>query len=236
MKKETKASGLSIADWSKQDRPREKFMEKGISSLSDAELIAILLRTGTASENAVDLARRLLSGCGNQLHALASCSLKTLLETKGIGVAKAVTLHAAFEIGNRIRAEKVMEAKRINSILDVVELMQDKIANLPHEEFWAVYLNQAGRILDVRQIGKGSLTDTLVDIRTLVQYALDQRATSIIVCHNHPSGAMRPSQADIRLTHQIQDASRLFKIALVDHVILHKDAYYSFANEGLLSG
>ncbi len=235
MKKETKASGLSIAEWSKQDRPREKFMEKGISSLSDAELVAILLRTGTASENAVDLARRLLAGCGNQLQTLATCSLKTLLETKGIGVAKAVTLHAAFEIGNRIRAEKVMETKRINSILDVVELMQDKIANLPHEEFWAVYLNQAGRILDVRQIGKGGLTDTLVDIRTLIQFALDQRATSMIVCHNHPSGAMRPSQADIRLTHQIQEASRLFKIALVDHVILHKDAYFSFVNEGLLS-
>lgn len=235
MKKDSvKLQHLSIPDWSLEDRPREKFVEKGTAALSDAELIAILLRTGSNTEDAVKLSQRLLKSCGNQLYNLSNLSLPQLQEIKGIGVAKAVTIMAAFELGRRVRAEKIKQEQCIVTPMDVCEVMQDKIAQLPHEEFWTIYLNQASKILAIKQIGKGGLTTTIVDVRLIIQDAIVHHATAIIVCHNHPSGALNPSGKDIELTKQIKAAAKIFSIQLVDHIIIHKDDYYSFEENRIL--
>lgn len=225
---------IPIREWSCQDRPREKYAARGASALSDAELIAILLRTGTATESAVDLAKRLLASCGNQLNRLAESELNQLTGVKGIGTAKATTLLAAFELCHRMLSERVTEAQHILSGYDVMNIMQDKIAQLKHEEFWAIYLNQASKLLKICQIGKGGLTTTVVDVRLIMQEAITAGSTHLIVCHNHPSGSLHPSQKDIELTKQIRQAAQLFNITLTDHIILHKRSYFSFLEEGML--
>ncbi|MBR4136185.1 MAG: DNA repair protein RadC [Bacteroidales bacterium] len=223
---------ISLADWSDQDKPREKFAQQGPSVLSDAELIAILLRTGTDTENAVELSKRILSNYGNSLNALSEATLHDLLKTRGIGQVKAVTLLAAFELGRRIRAEVVEQGRVVKSSADIVELIQPRIARLKHEEFWAVFLNQAARILKIAQISKGGLTNTTVDVRMILQEALMQKATGIILCHNHPSGSVRPSLDDKNLTRQIVEAAKVLNIKVIDHVVVSGDSYYSFADEG----
>ncbi len=225
---------IPIREWSCQDRPREKFAARGASALSDAELIAILLRTGTATDSAVDLAKRLLAASGNQLNRLADSDLNQLIGVKGVGTAKATTLLAAFELCHRMLSERVTEAQQILTSYDVMNIMQDKIAQLKHEEFWAIYLNQASKILKIRQIGKGGLTTTAVDVRLIMQEAITSGATNLIVCHNHPSGSLHPSQKDLELTKQINQAAKLFNIQLTDHIILHKRSYFSFLEEGIL--
>ena len=205
---------LTIKDWSVQDRPREKYAKNGAVSLSDTELIAILLRTGNASESAVDLAKKVLASSGNSLNTLSGMSLRDLSQIKGIGQAKAISLLTAFEIGKRIRTEKVEQRPQIQSSLDVVNLMQNKIAFLDHEEFWVIYLNNANLILKAVQISKGGITSTEVDTRIVMQEAVVLKATQIILCHNHPSGSVKPSHADILLTEKI------------------RERYYSFAEEG----
>jgi DNA repair protein RadC len=172
--------------------------------------------------------------CNNQLNVLAEKRLHQLMETNGIGQAKATTLLAAFELSKRMRAERVTEARHIRNAFDVVELMQDKIARLPHEEFWVIYLNQASKILKTSQIGKGGLSSTVVDVRLIIQESVILEATHIIVCHNHPSGSVKPSNQDKLLTQQIKNAAGLLKIQLSDHIILHKNSYFSFLEEGML--
>lgn len=223
---------LTIKEWSVQDRPREKYAKSGASVLSDAELIAILLRTGNAAESAVDLAKRLLVSSGNSLNNISDMSLRELSQIKGIGQAKAISLLSAFELGKRTRAEKVEVSLQIHNSHDVVNLMQDKIAYLDHEEFWAIYLNHANRILKTVQISKGGITGTEVDTRIVMQEAVLNKATQIILCHNHPSGSVRPSKADIQLTDKLRSAAELMDLLLVDHLIIHKERYYSFAEEG----
>ena len=223
---------LTIKDWSVQDRPREKYAKNGAVSLSDAELIAILLRTGNASESAVDLAKKVLASSGNSLNALSGMSLRDLSQIKGIGQAKAISLLTAFEIGKRIRTEKVEQRPQIQSSLDVVNLMQNKIAFLDHEEFWVIYLNNANLILKAVQISKGGITSTEVDTRIVMQEAVVLKATQIILCHNHPSGSVKPSHADILLTEKIRKAAELLDISLIDHIVIHRERYYSFAEEG----
>jgi len=223
---------LTIKEWSVQDRPREKYAKNGAVALSDAELIAILLRTGNATESAVDLAKKLLAISGNSLNGLSDMSLRELSLIKGIGQAKAIALLTAFELGKRIRAEKVEESLQILHSRDVVNLMQDKIAYLDHEEFWAIYLNQANRILHTCQISKGGINSTGVDTRIIMQKAVLNKATQIILCHNHPSGSVRPSRADIQLTEKLRHAAELMDLILVDHIIIHKERYYSFVEEG----
>lgn len=227
-------SRLSIPEWSVEDRPREKYATQGASALSNTELIAILLRTGSATESAVDMAKRLLASCDNQLNILADKRLHQLIEIKGIGQAKATTLMAAFELCKRMRSERIAIARHIRNTHEVVELMQDKIAMLTHEEFWVIYLNQACKILKISQIGKGGLSSTVVDIRLIIQECIVLEATHVIVCHNHPSGSVQPSSHDQLLTKQIRDAAKLLNIQLTDHIILHKNSYFSFAEEGLL--
>jgi len=225
---------LTIKEWSVQDRPREKYAKNGAVALSDAELIAILLRTGNTAESAVDLAKKLLATSGNSLNALSDMSLRDLSRIKGIGQAKAIALLTAFELGKRIRAEKVEESLQILNSRDVVNLMQDKIAHLDHEEFWAIYLSQANRILQTCQISRGGISSTGVDTRIIMQEAVLNKATQIILCHNHPSGSVRPSRADIQLTEKLHHAAELMDLILVDHIIIHKERYYSFVEEGRL--
>lgn len=225
---------LTIPEWGEQDRPREKYASRGAAALSNAELIAILLRTGTATASAVDLAKQVLHFCNNQLNQLSEMSLNQLLEINGIGPAKATTLLTAFELGRRVRAEAIQQQKHIHSSLDVVEIMQDKIAHLRHEEFWCIYLNTANGILATEQLGRGGITNTAVDIRIVMQRAVLLGATAIIVSHNHPSGSMRPSNADIKLTQAIQKAAQVLNINFLDHIIVHKSDYYSFSEEGQL--
>ena len=223
---------LTIKEWSVQDRPREKYARNGAAALTDAELIAILFRTGNASESAVELAKRLLSSSNNSLNELSEKTLRELSENKGIGQAKAMALLTAFEIGRRVRAEKVEQKPQIQNSMDVVNFMQNKIAYLNHEEFWVLYLNNANLILKTAQISKGGITSTEVDTRIVMQEAVVQKATQLILCHNHPSGSVRPSRADINLTEKISKAAKIMDIALVDHIIIHREKYYSFAEEG----
>ena len=225
---------LTIKEWSVQDRPREKYAKNGAVALSDAELIAILLRTGSETESAVGLAKRLLSSSNNSLNVLSEKTLPELSEIKGIGQAKAIALLTAFEIGRRIRTEKVELQPHIQNSMDVVNLMQAKIAYLKHEEFWVIYLNNANLILKTVQISKGGITSTEVDTRIVMQEAVMLKATQIILCHNHPSGYVKPSKADITLTEKIHKISRIMDIVLVDHIIIHRENYYSFAEEGRL--
>ena len=225
---------LTIKEWSVQDRPREKYAKNGAVALSDAELIAILLRTGCETESAVGLAKRLLSSSNNSLNVLSEKTLPELSEIKGIGQAKAIALLTAFEIGRRIRTEKVELQPYIQNSMDVVNLMQAKIAYLKHEEFWVIYLNNANIILKTVQISKGGITSTEVDTRIVMQEAVLLKATQIILCHNHPSGSVKPSKADITLTEKINKISRIMDIVLVDHIIIHRENYYSFAEEGRL--
>ena len=223
---------LTIKEWSVQDRPREKYAKSGAVALSDAELIAILLRTGNESESAVELAKRLLSSSNNSLNNLSEKSLRELSEVKGIGQAKAISLLTAFELGRRVRSEKVELSPHIQNSMDVVNLMQAKIAYLNYEEFWVIYLNNANTILKTVQISKGGITSTEVDTRIVMQEAVILKATQIILCHNHPSGSVKPSKADIQLTEKTRKAAQIMDIVLVDHIIIHREKYYSFAEEG----
>jgi DNA repair protein RadC len=225
---------LTTKNWDISDRPREKYIEKGFQSLSDAEIIAILIRSGSAQESAVAVGRNLLAQYQNNLNNIADLSVQDLMKINGIGEVKAITIKAAFELGNRRRAEKITHLKKIQSPLDVVELMQDKIAHLKHEEFWVIFLNQNSKILAIENLGKGGITSTSVDVRLIVKKAILCNATALMICHNHPSGEVKPSPDDQRLTMQIQQATEYLNIKLLDHLILHKDSFYSFHEEGKL--
>lgn len=225
---------LSIPEWSVSDRPREKYLTHGADHLGDAELLAILLRTGTSQESAVDLAKRILAANGNSLNRLSEMSVEELTRIKGIGKVKAVTLQAAFELGRRRRAALVEEKKKIGSVDDVIELMQSRLADAQQEQFWTIYLNNASSLLLTQCIGTGNLTKTIVDVRKIIQKALDLGATGLILCHDHPSGNLKPSREDLELTLTIRKAAQLFNLEVKDHVIIHKSNGYSFLEEGLL--
>ncbi len=227
-------TNLSIPEWSVSDRPREKYLTRGADHLGDAEVLAILLRTGTSQESAVDLAKRILAANGNSLNRLSEMSVEELTRIKGIGKVKAVTLQAAFELGRRRRAALVEEKKKIGSVEDVIELMQSRLADAQQEQFWTIYLNNASSLLLTQCIGTGNLTKTIVDVRKIIQKALDLGATGLILCHNHPSGNLKPSREDLELTLTIRKAAQLFNLEVKDHVIIHKSNGYSFLEEGLL--
>ncbi len=225
---------LTIKEWDTSDRPREKYLEKGFSSLSDAELIAILIRSGSSKESAVEVSRNLMAQHQNNLNRIADLSIQELIRIEGIGKVKAVTIKAAFELGNRRRSEKIIHQKKIKCASDLVELMQDKIAYLMYEEFWVIYLSQASRILGTENLGKGGLTSTIVDVRMIMKKAITYNATAIMICHNHPSGEVKPSQQDRKLTESIKQAAEYLNIRLLDHIILYRDSFFSFDSEGML--
>lgn len=224
---------LNIKEWSEADRPREKCVEHGLSSLSDAELIAVLLRSGTRKETAVDLAKHLLLECDNSLNNLSNWSLKELQKINGIGLTKAVTIQVAFELGRRQLAETVKQEK-LDSPLKVYDFMYPKNVCLDHEEFWVLYLNQSSVLLKAESVGKGGLTSTVVDVRLIMRKAIELSSTCIVLCHNHPSGDVLPSKTDNVLTQQIVDAGRLLNIQVVDHLVVSSTGYFSYRQEGRL--
>ncbi|MCJ7467474.1 MAG: DNA repair protein RadC [Maribacter sp.] len=229
-----KTSSFSIKHWSDDDKPREKMVLKGRSVLSDAELIAILIGSGSRSESAVALSKRILASVNNNLNALGKLSIKQLMQFKGIGEAKAVTIAAALEIGRRRRGEEAQKVSKISSSRDAFELLQPRMGELRHEEFWIVYLNNANMILHTLQLSKGGLTGTLVDVRIAMKQALEFGAVGLILAHNHPSGTLRPSKEDTSVTNKLKAAATTLDIKVLDHLIITQKDYYSFADEGLL--
>lgn len=225
---------FTIKNWAQDDRPREKLLSKGRGSLSDAELLAILIGSGSRNESAVDLCKKILARSEFSLSELGKLSVSQLMGFKGIGEAKAVTIIAALELGRRRRTEEALEKKKITSSNSVFELMQPIIGELPHEEFWIIYLNNSNKVIDQLQLSKGGITGTLVDVRLALKKALELGATSIIITHNHPSGALTPSNADIQLTQKLKTAAESLDIKILDHLIVTEKSYFSFADEGLL--
>lgn len=226
-------NNFSIKHWAEDDKPREKLMSKGKAALSDAELIAILIGSGSRNESAVQLSKKILASVDNNLNALGKLSIKQLMEFKGIGEAKAITIIAALELGRRRRAEETVELKKITSSKAVFEIMQPIIGELPHEEFWILFLNNSNKVIYKTQLSKGGITGTVVDIRLVFKMALEQNATSIILTHNHPSGKLQASDADIQITKKLKLAGQQLDIAILDHIIITEKGFYSFQDEGI---
>ncbi|KAA5828130.1 JAB domain-containing protein [Algibacter amylolyticus] len=229
-----KSSSFSIKNWSQDDQPREKLLYKGKAALSDAELVAILIGSGNRQESAVDLCKRILASTDNNLSALGKLSIKQLTEFKGIGEAKAITIIAALELGRRRRGEEALEKKKITSSSSVFELMQPVIGELQHEEFWIIYLNNSNKVIRKNQLSKGGITGTLVDVRLVLKNALEVGAVGLILAHNHPSGGLKPSEADKQITNKLKTAAQSLDIKVLDHLIITEKAYFSFADESLL--
>lgn len=229
-----KAPSLSIKNWSQDDQPREKLRDKGKSALSDAELVAIIIGSGSRDESALDLCKRILASVDNNLNQLGKLSLKQLMDFKGIGEAKAISIASAMELGRRRRGEDALERKKITSSLSVFELMQPIIGELPHEEFWIIYLNNANKVLQKQQLSKGGITGTLVDVRLVLKNALEFGAVGLILAHNHPSGTLKPSEADKQITQKLKKAGESLDIKVLDHLIVTEKAYFSFADDNLL--
>lgn len=228
------SNSFSIKNWSQDDQPREKLRDKGKSVLSDAELVAILIGSGSREESAVDLCKRILASVDNNLNALGKLSIKQLMEFKGIGEAKAITIAAAMELGRRRRLEDAVQLDKITSSRSVFDLMQPIIGELPHEEFWILYLNNSNKVIQKNQLSKGGITGTLVDVRLVLKSALEVGATALILCHNHPSGTLKPSQADKDVTHKLKTAAQSLDIKVLDHLIITENTYFSFADEAML--
>ncbi|MFD2518153.1 RadC family protein [Salinimicrobium flavum] len=227
-------TSFTIKNWAEGDRPREKLLQKGRNSLSDAELLAILIGSGSRNESAVELCKKILSASGHSLNELGKLSVKQLTHHKGIGEAKAITIIAALELGRRRRSEEALDKKKISSSTSVFELMQPIIGDLPHEEFWIIYVNNSNKVIDRFQLSKGGITGTLVDVRLALKKALELGATAIILAHNHPSGNLNPSSADKQLTQKLKTAGESIDIKILDHLIVTEKSYFSFADEGLL--
>lgn len=223
-----------IRNWALEDRPREKMLRKGISSLSNTELLAILIRSGGREASAVELARQILSQSGNNLLELGKKSINDLLKHPGMGPAKAVTIVAALELGRRRKTSETREKVRISGSQDVFNLFQPILADLPHEEFWVLLLNRSNRVIDHLRISQGGISGTVIDVRLILKNALDRLASSLILCHNHPSGNLKPSEADTKITSKISEASKTMDIQLLDHLIIADNSYFSFSDEGMI--
>ncbi len=225
---------LPIKSWAEDDRPREKLVLKGKVALSDAELLAILLGSGSKNETAVDLAKRILKHTGDNLIELSKLSINDLMKFKGIGQAKAITVIAALELGRRRREAEALDRKIISSSRDAYEILQKEVSDKPYEEFWVLLLNRSNKVLRKVCIGEGGMSGTVVDPKKIFKIAIENNAACIILCHNHPSGNLKPSDSDIKLTKKIKDAGNNLDISVLDHVIIGDEKYYSFADEGML--
>ncbi len=224
----------SIKQWAKDDRPREKLLMKGAESLSDSELLAILIVNGTRSKTAIDLAKEILILGKNNLPELGKLSVKELMKIKGIGEAKAITIVAALEIGRRRQAMNYREKAVMTSSSDVANYLQSLLKDYRHEVFAVLFLNRANKINHFQIVSEGGITGTVADPRIILKKALEEDAVSIILCHNHPSGSLKPSGADQELTKKIKEAAKFFDIKVLDHLIVSDAGYYSFADEGIL--
>lgn len=225
---------LPITAWAEEDRPREKMLLKGRQTLSDAELLAILLGSGTVGESAVSLARRLLVAVDNNLHELGKRSLHDLQRFKGVGEAKAIAIAAALELGRRRQLSDLRERPRVGSSRDAYQAIAPLLTDLSHEEFWLLLLNKANEVMARERLSTGGMSGTVVDIKMVFKCALDARASGIIAVHNHPSGNLQPSMADQELTRRLRRAGEMLDLPLLDHLIISERGYYSFADEGAL--
>ncbi len=225
---------LSIKNWAEEDRPREKLLSKGRTALTDSELIAILLGSGSRTQTAVDLAKQVLGTLGNDLNRLAKLSVNDLKKFKGIGEAKAISIVSAMELSRRRRDADVQKTLRIEGSDDIYQLLTPHLLDIHHEEFWVVYLNQAHVVLGKSIISKGGVSGTLIDQKLVFKQAIEMLASAIVIVHNHPSGSLKPSQQDVELTKKVKQAALLFDIRLLDHVIFTNESYFSFSDEGVL--
>ncbi|MFQ3326009.1 MAG: DNA repair protein RadC [Salibacteraceae bacterium] len=229
-----KSSKTSIKQWAEDDRPREKFILKGRSSLSDAELLAIILGSGSRNESAVELARRILDSASNSLVELGKYNLSELQSFKGIGEAKSIAIAAALEIGRRRRSQEINVKNKIASSNDAFELLHAELSDLNTEEFWIILMNRANKVIKKIRISSGGISGTVADSRVIFKAAIDNLASAIILAHNHPSGNLKPSQADINLTKKMKESGNILDIPVLDHIIIAENSYFSFADEGLL--
>ena len=225
---------LNIKNWSPEDRPREKMLLKGTSALSDAELLAILIGSGTNTMSAVDVAKHVLVAANNNLNELAKMSIKDLVKMKGIGEARAITIIAAFELGRRKKEIESGEKPKITTSRDVYNYVSLDLADISHEEFWIVLVNRANRILKKMKVSIGGVAGTVADPKIIFKKALEDLASGIVLVHNHPSGNTTPSQADIDLTKKLKEAGKYLEIQVLDHLIIGGQKYFSFADEGLM--
>ena len=229
-----KSNNITIKNWAIEDRPREKLLQKGARVLSDAELIAILIGSGTYKLSAVDLARQLLQRSGNNLNNLGKLTVKDLMKFKGIGEAKAISVVAALELGKRRKQEEIISSQSIKSSKDVYEIFEPLVSDLPHEEFWILLLNRSNRIIGKSKVSQGGVAGTVIDTKLIMKSAIENLASSIILCHNHPSGNLNPSGSDIDITNKIKTAANCLDMKLLDHIIVTDHSYYSFLDEGKL--
>ncbi len=223
-----------IKSWPQDDRPREKLQQKGVQALSNTELIAILLRSGSKNKSAIEVAREVLQIAHDDLYALSRLSVKSFMKIKGIGEAKAVTLVAALELGRRRQSAGSEKKEKITKSADAAELLQPLLADLKHEVFVVLFLNNSNKILHQETISKGGTKGTLVDPKIVMRKAIEQDANHIILCHNHPSGSLRPSRADVKLTQKLREGAQWLDIEILDHLIVSSQGFYSFADEGLI--
>jgi DNA repair protein RadC len=225
---------LNIRDWSPEDRPREKLLLKGTAALSDAELIAILIGSGSAKLSAVDLSKKILMQVENNLHGLARLSVNDLMKMKGIGEAKALTIIAALELGRRRKEKDINEKPKIGSSGDSFNQLKGDLMDLPHEEFWVLLVNRANRLIKKKRVSEGGVSGTVADPKIIFKMAIEELASGIIVAHNHPSGNLTASQSDIILTKKLHEAGKLLEVQLLDHIIIGGSKYLSFADEGMI--
>jgi len=225
---------LPISLWALEDRPREKLMRKGIQSLSDAEILALLIGSGTRNVSAVDLARHMLNQAGNNLEKLSRFTIAEMKKIKGIGQARAITIVAALELGKRRLSGNYPENHKISGSAEVYAMMYPLLADLSYEEFWILLLNRSNKIIEKRKSSQGGIAGTVTDIRMILKMAIENLASSLILCHNHPSGNLQPSEADISITRKLKESAILMDINLLDHLILTAKGYYSFADENIL--
>jgi len=226
---------LTITDWAEEDRPREKLMHKGIASLSDAELLAILIGSGNVEETAVELSRRILKRSNDNLNELGKCSINDLISNfKGIGEAKAITIIAALELGRRRKHTESLERKKITSSMHAFEIFHPILSDLNHEEFWVLLLNNGNKVIEPIRISQGGLRGTVVDTRIILKTALDKLASAVVLCHNHPSGNNEASKEDINLTRKLKTAFNAVEITVLDHIIIAGNDCFSFTDHGLL--
>ncbi|MET3535146.1 RadC family protein [Chryseobacterium limigenitum] len=225
---------MSIKFLAEDDRPREKFLLKGKGSLSDSELLAIIMGSGSRDETAVELARKILASVNNNWHQLSLLSVKDLTKFKGVGEVKAISIATALEIGRRRSSQEIPEKPMISNSNGAYQIFKNHLSDLRTEEFWAIFLNQNNRVIHISQLTQGGISQSIVDVRILFKTALDHFATGVIVAHNHPSGNLKPSKEDIDITQKIREAGNTLTIQLLDHLIIVQNSYFSFSDEGLL--
>jgi DNA repair protein RadC len=225
---------LNINQWAEEDRPREKLMRLGAEGLTNAELLAILIGSGSTTESAVDLMKRLLNECGNNLNTLGKKSISDLMEYKGIGEAKAITILAACELGKRRQHEKAQERERMDNSMAIYNYMLPKMQDLDIEEAWVLLMNQNYKLIKAERLSRGGITETAVDVRMIIKQAVLCNATIVAIAHNHPSGSTRPSKDDDRLTERVKKACDVMRLFFADHVIVTDGNYYSYRDQGKL--